>query len=156
MTTNYHGHCHCKKIKFICKGEPLFTQYCHCNKCRELGLKSENIQDKIGYAHTAAYLTQNFSLISGEDALDEQIRETAKLLLCSSCHSLIYGIALDPARQGGIGINVFNFGFHENIPDSFRPIRHIWYPNRIIDFNDNLPKFKDSPKEQYGSGELVE
>ena len=40
------------------------------------------------------------------------------------------------------------------MPESFKPVRHVWYSNRIIDFNDNLPKYKDAPEEQFGSGEL--
>ena len=152
--TNYHGQCICEKVQFICTGEPIFTQYCHCNKCREIALMSENEQDKIGYSYTAAYLIQNFDITAGESNLDELIRQSARLLLCSTCKSLIYGISLDPAKQGGIGINVNNFSFN-NIPESFKPVRHTWYTNRIVNFNDDLPKFKDAPKEQFGSGELM-
>ena len=154
--TNYHGQCSCGTVKFLCTGTPIFTQYCHCNKCREIASLSEKASDKSGYSYTAAYLTDKFSILSGQNKLDELIRNTAKLLLCSDCKSLIYGISLDPAKQGGIGINVNNFDFHKTIPESFKPVRHIWYANRIINFNDNLPKFKDAPKEQFGSGELYE
>lgn len=152
--TNYHGQCSCGTVKFLCIGDPIFTQYCHCNKCRDIASMSENDRDKPGFSHTAAYLTDKFSILSGQNNLDELTRVTAKLLLCSSCKSLIYGLSLDPAKQGGIGVNVNNFDFHQKIPDSFKPIRHIWYANHIIDFNDNLPKFNDAPKEQFGSGEL--
>ncbi|VVC75829.1 hypothetical protein AQUSIP_11260 [Aquicella siphonis] len=133
----------------------MFTQYCHCNKCREIASMSENSQDKAGYSHTAAYLTNNFNIVTGENNLESLIRGSARLMLCSTCKSLVYGISLDPAKQGGIGINANNFDFHQDIPDSFKPVRHIWYANRIVDFNDNLPKFKDAPKEQFGSGELL-
>lgn len=152
--TNYRGQCSCEKVKFICTGEPIFTQYCHCNKCREIALMSANEQDKIGYSYTAAYLKQNFSITNGESNLEAIIRQNARLLLCSTCKSLIYGISLDPAKQGGIGINVNNFSF-KIIPESFKPVRHTWYANRIVNFNDELPKFKDAPKEQFGSGELM-
>jgi hypothetical protein len=93
-------------------------------------------------------------MTSGADHLDEVIRNNAKLLLCQSCHSLIYGISLDPSKQAGIGVNANNFHFTKTMPDSFKPVRHIWYANRVINFDDNLPKFKDAPKEQFGSGEL--
>ena len=154
--TTYYGQCNCSKVKFICTGEPIFTQYCHCNKCREIASISANAQDKVGYSYTAAYLTDNFSIMSGESNIERIIRNTATLLLCSSCKSLLYGIALDPAKQGGIGINANNFNFNNNTPASFKPVRHIWYTNRTVEFNDNLPKFKDAPKEQFGSGELLE
>jgi hypothetical protein len=153
---NYYGRCNCGEVKFVCEGEPFFTQYCHCNKCREIASMSAREQDKIGYSYTAAYLTNKFKIDEGEDNLKGFIRNNAKLMLCSNCKSLIYGISLDPDQQAGIGINANNFIFQNEAPDSFAPVRHIWYVNRIVDFNDNLPKFKDAPKEQFGSGELFE
>lgn len=154
--SNYSGECYCGTIKFYCDGDPFFTQYCHCNKCREVAALSKRDSDKSGYAWTAGYLTSAFHITSGSHSLDEVIKNNAKLLLCKSCHGLIYGISLDPNKQAGIGINVNNFTFANAVPDTFKPVRHIWYVDRIIDFNDNLPKFKDAPKEQFGSGELCD
>lgn len=148
------GECYCASVKFYCDSDPLFTQYCHCNKCREVASQSQRDVDKQGYSWTAGYLRSNFNIVAGNDNLDELIRNNAKLLLCKSCHSLIYGMSLDPEKQDGIGINANNFHFTASIPESFKPVRHIWYVNRVVDFNDKLPKFKDAPKEQYGSGEL--
>jgi len=152
----YLGECYCGAIKFYCDGDPFFTQYCHCNKCREIASLSRRVNDKLGYAFTAGYLTSSFNIMSGSDNLDEVIRNNAKLLLCNSCHSLIYGISQDPNKQAGIGVNANNFHFTSSIPDSFRPVRHIWYIDRIVNFNDDLPKYKDAPKEQFGSGELID
>jgi len=152
--SNYSGKCSCGTVKFDCEGEPFFTQYCHCNKCREVASWSERDTDKQGYAWTAGYLASSFNITSGIDNLDEIIRNNAKLLLCKSCHSLIYGISLDEDKQAGIGVSVNNFCFTGSVPESFKPVRHIWYVNRVVNFNDNLQKFKDAPKEQFGSGEL--
>lgn len=152
--TQYFGKCFCGAIKFCCDGDPFFTQYCHCNKCREVSSQSKRDADKQGYGWTAGYLTSSFKITSGLDQLDEVIKNNAKLLLCKSCRGLIYGISLDPNKQAGIGINVNNFLFDGLMPDSFKPVRHIWYVNRVVNFDDNLLKFKDSPKEQFGSGEL--
>lgn len=150
----YLGECNCGTVKFYCDGEPFFTQYCHCNKCREVGAQSNFAADKKGYAWTAGYLKSNFEITAGMDNLDEIIRSNARLLLCKSCHGLIYGISLDPNKQECIGINANNFQFPGSIPESFKPVRHIWYVNRIVNFDDNLPKFKNAPKEQFGTGEL--
>lgn len=151
--SKYSGECYCGAVKFDCDNDPFFTQYCHCNKCREIASQSKRDADKQGYGWTAGYLASSFHITSGIENLDEIIRNNAKLLLCKSCHSLIYGISLDPNKQAGIGINANNFHF-TSMPDSFKPVRHIWYINRIVSFNDHLPKFKDAPKEQFGSGEL--
>lgn len=154
--TQYFGECVCSAVKFCCEGEPLFTQYCHCNKCRDIASLSKRETDQLGYGYTAAYLLSNFTITSGRDNLDELIRRNAKLLLCKTCHSLIYGISLDLDKQAGIGINANNFKFSSAIPDSFTPVRHIWYSSRIVDFDDGLPKYIDAPKEQCGTGDLYE
>lgn len=154
--SKYLGECYCGAVKFYCDGDPFFTQYCHCNKCREVASQSKRDADKQGYAWTAGYLTSSFNITSGINNLDEIIRNNAKLLLCKSCHSFIYGISLDPDKQAGIGINANNFYFTGTMPESFIPVRHIWYENRIINVDDNLPKFKDAPKKQFGSGELFD
>ncbi len=151
---DYLGECSCGLIKFSCKGDPLFTQYCHCNKCRDISSLSNRDSDKSGYAFTAAYLTQNFRITSGNHNLEEIIANNVNHLRCKSCHSLIYGISRDPEKQAGIGVNANNFKFSYATPDAFKPVRHIWYTNRIIDFNDDLPKYIDAPKEQLGTGEL--
>ena len=150
----YFGKCYCGAVEFYCDGDPFFTQYCHCNKCREVASQSKRRADKQGYAWTAGYLTANFHITSGVDYLNEIIRNNSKLLLCNSCRSLIYGISLDSDKQAGIGINANNFYFTNTRPESFAPVRHIWYVDRIVNFDDNLPKFTDAPKEQFGSGEL--
>tara|TARA_R110000868_G_C10354257_1_gene716632 strand:- start:5 stop:469 length:465 start_codon:yes stop_codon:yes gene_type:complete len=152
---SYQGECYCQKVTFTCEGEPLFTQICHCEKCREVAASSSRKTDHVGYAYTAAYLTNHFTIDKGENAIQAITRNNAKLLLCAICHSLIYGISLDPSKQGGIGVNVNNIKLDDPIPDSFKPVRHVWYANHIIEINDNLPKFKDAPKEQFGSGELL-
>jgi hypothetical protein len=152
--SKYLGRCDCGEIKFFCEGEPFFTQYCHCNKCREIASLSKRDTDKLNYAFTAGYLTSHFHITAGSDCLDELIRNNSKLILCKSCHSLVYGISLDPNLQAGIGVNANNFQFNGMIPDSFRPVRHIWYKDRVSDAKDDLPKFIDAPKEQFGSGEL--
>lgn len=154
MTTHYQGQCHCGSVTFIARGEPLFSQHCHCHKCREIAALSRKAQDKIGYSYTAAYLTRRFSISHGEENLEECIRLNAKLLLCATCKSFIYGISLDPAKQGGIGVNANNFIFQNGIPATFQPIRHIYYADRAITLDDSLEKFIDVPLEQFGSGKL--
>ncbi len=152
----YKGQCCCGSICFEAKGEPFFTQYCHCNKCRKVASNSENPADKKGYGFTAAYLTNNFEITEGKDKLTSIVCNTSRLYLCPQCRTLIYGISEDPEKQGGIGVNANNFQFAEGVPASFDPVRHVWYKNRIIDFDDSLPKFKDAPKEQFGTGELFQ
>ena len=157
MTLQYQGACFCKKVKFELEDEPLFTQYCHCNKCREIASLSDRTEDKVGYSFTAAYFKDKFKITLGSNLLKKQARNTADLFLCSAGNSLIYGISQDPSKQAAIGINANNIMFSDGVfPLSFKANKHIWYQDRIGDINDDLPKYKDAPIEQFGSGQLWE
>jgi hypothetical protein len=143
-------------VKLTLQGDPLFTQYCHCNKCRAIATLSKRATDKIGYSLTAAYLTPMLTITSGENTLKTIVRNTSNLLLCKHCNSLIYGISQDLEKQAGIGVNVNNIIFTSNaLPEVFKPDKHIWYADRLHDINDPLPKYKDAPIEQFGTGELA-
>ncbi|MHA7840768.1 MAG: GFA family protein [Gammaproteobacteria bacterium] len=155
---HYEGQCCCENIKFEVQGEPEFTQYCHCDKCRLIAKDSENPLDKVGYGFTAAYLTKNFTITKGEkEGLTSIVKNNARLYSCSQCKSLIYGISEKPELQAAIGINMNNFQFSGEMPAKFKAVRHIWYTRRVIGddaMNDGLPKFEDAPKEQGGTDKL--
>lgn len=152
----YKGTCFCGSVTFKVKGEPLFTQYCHCNKCRDISALSSRATDKVGYSFTAAYLASMLTITHGKDQLEIVARNTSNLFLCRHCRSLLYGISQDPAKQMGIGVNVNNIEFPEKVlPKAFKPDKHIWYQDRIKNANDELPKYKNTPIEQFGSGELI-
>lgn len=151
----YLGQCFCGNVKFEAQGDPIFTQHCHCNKCREIAALSQNEKDKIGYGFTAAYLRENFIITEGQDHLAIYPRNSSDLFLCMDCKSHIYGMSQDPAKQAGIGVNANNFVFTNGLPASFEPEKHIFYADRTVDVDDELPKYTDAPKEQFGTGELL-
>lgn len=154
-TEKYYGQCYCGAVKFNVSSEPLFTQYCHCNKCREVASLSKREADKLGYNFTAAFLTQHFQITDGKEHLTILPRNNSNLMLCQSCNSLLYGISMDEDKQAGIGVNANNFIFSEKeLPASFQPDKHIYYAEKLVEFDDELPKYVDCPVEQFGSGEL--
>ncbi len=153
----YKGSCSCNEVQFETLGEPLFTQICHCNKCRKIASQSERQEDKKGFSHTAAYFYKSFKIIKGEDQLEAVEAGNAFLYLCNKCRSLIYGISKDLNNQEGIGMNVNNFDFTDNkLPSNFEPVRHVYYENHVIGVEDSLPKFVDFPTELGGSGKKIE
>lgn len=153
--STHKGQCYCRLIQFEIHAAPLFTQYCHCNKCREIASASQRASDKIGYSHTVALLTKDFLIITGKESLEAIRKNNAILYQCSICKSQIYGIAKDPQYRQTIGLNYNNFLLPVSVPSEFKPIRHVYYSNRTVDFSDNLPKFQDMPKELGGSGKLA-
>jgi hypothetical protein len=152
----FQGHCDCSRVCFEVFGAPLFTQYCHCTRCRALAQNAQNPLDALGYSFTAAYFTKDFSITAGEPTLTMIDRPYSHLYLCSQCRTVIYGISNDLSQQEAVGINANNFHLSAPLPPEFRPARHIWYENRIVDVDDALPKYKDTPKDQGGSSLLME
>ena len=69
----YYGACSCDSAKFTVTGEPLFTQYCHCNKCREILARSNRTEDNVGHAFTAAYLTKMLTQLKMPKGQDRDI-----------------------------------------------------------------------------------
>jgi len=154
---NYKGQCYCGKVQFVLQQEPLFAQYCHCNKCRDVMSQSQRESDKKGYAYTLACNTDDVDFQQGKEYLDGQIRNQAILYHCKFCDSEVYGIAKDPNYQQTLGLNGNNFEAIKPIPDTFKPIRHAYYVNKVVDDfeSDGLPKFVDMPSELGGSGEQL-
>lgn len=148
----YSGQCSCGAVTFVASGKPIFSQHCHCHGCREIASMSQKPQDRVGYSYTAAYAKDNFEITAGD--LESIMREKSIALICPSCKSYIYGISSDPTKQEGIGVNANNFDFHNGIPDSFKPVRHVYYDFRLQDFPDDLPKLADMMTEHGGSGKL--
>eukprot|EP00040_Diaphanoeca_grandis_P023674 m.129186 g.129186 ORF g.129186 m.129186 type:complete len:163 (+) comp29379_c0_seq4:444-932(+) len=152
---HYHGSCVCTKVTFEVAGDPLFTQDCHCNKCRAMAKKSRRPADHKGYSHTAAYMMKDFTITTGTADLEKLSIRSSFLYFCKHCGSLIYGLSQDVTQQTSTGLNVNNFTFEgDDIPPSFAPVRHVYYANRVVDVKDDLPKFEDCPIELGGSGKL--
>lgn len=153
--TNFIGRCACGAVQFSLEGKPLFTQHCHCNKCREVAELSQLEADHVGYSFTAAYLYKHFNVTQGESNLEELPRNNALLYLCKTCHTQIYGIAKDPSQREGLGVNANAIQIPDGYQDLFDPIRHVYYAFRKVDLDDDLPKFADMPIELGGTGKQL-
>lgn len=154
--TTYTGQCFCGQVAYTIAGEPLFVQWCHCHLCRQMASKSHDPRDRVGYSQTAAVLTKCLSIEKGLEGLEETPKNNALIYSCGQCHSQIYGISKDPAQQEGIGINLNTINVPKPLPEAFKPIRHVYYANRIVmDIFDTLPKFVDMPVELGGSGKRI-
>lgn len=153
----YKGRCHCGNIEFEVDFEPLFTQLCHCHKCRRFAAMSHCEKDKVGYSRTAAFPYNHFHILKGDKKLEKHEGQASYLYLCSNCKMLIYGLSKDPNLQQGIGVNGNTFDFPKHkIPESFIPIRHVYYADRTVNIKDSLPKFADFPIELGGSGKILQ
>jgi hypothetical protein len=153
---SFNGQCQCGNIKFTLENEPLFAQYCHCNKCRAVSSSSDRSSDKSGFSYTIACSTSDIRFTEGKSLLIPAKVNNAILFKCGSCNSQIYGISADERHQDGAGINGNNFEGNQDLPDSFKPVRHVYFADRAVSIfdNDELPKFVDMPEELGGTGKI--
>lgn len=151
----YNGQCACGKVQFTLQSDPMFAQYCHCGKCRDVMSTSKRESDLQGFAYTIGCQTKDICFTKGQEFLIPKPRNNAILYHCNSCDSQIYGVAKDERHRDMAGMNANNFEECKALPKSFKPIRHVYYVDRsFFEFDlDALPKFVDMPVELGGSGD---
>lgn len=110
--------------------------------------------DKNGYAYTLACYSKDLIFIAGKEHLQPVYKQSSILYQCKFCNSQIYGAAQDESKRKTLGINGNNLAIPLPIPAVFKPLRHVYFANRVNhDFDhDDLPKFIDMPTELGGSG----
>lgn len=156
----FEGACACGDIEFEWsnKSDPVGSALCHCRVCR--GYNSTQAQ------HVFIVKADDFKITKGECStyvapkLDGSAG-TFSGYFCKKC-----GV---PVYQGPNGVpffgtfpgryKAFSVGFpKEKLPESWQPKFHLNCENAILltaYAKDGLPKFKDTPKEMGGSGELL-
>jgi len=120
-------------------------QFCHCADCRrwhaapiaaEILFKAENGVTKI-------------FLVKGAESL--KVVESShgmRRMSCSECGTRIVNLS---------AAKMVSATFPDLLTDwNFNPTAHLFYTEHVQYGADNLPKYKDAPKEMGGSGELVQ
>jgi hypothetical protein len=113
----YAARCHCGAVGYEVRGDPLDAKLCHCRDCQRL--------------HGAPM--QWAAIFRKED-----VRLIAGLITCRRCGTPI----ADEGRNMWLAFpTLFDFGNPPRIPQSFKPSCHIFYDARVIDLNDELPRW---------------
>jgi len=144
-TLDTTGSCHCGAVRFRISGEVMFNFLCHCKNCSESkGSSPVHLLGVIGAD----------SLTLDEESGPTTVRESGamRFVSCSSCHGpvtqyrdsnefrVVFPVTLDLGR----GEASDDHGA-DRLPDALAPQAHINYENRLFDWSDSLPKFKDYP-----------
>lgn len=148
--STYKGACNCGAITFTVSGDPIFNLFCHCRACsRARG---------VSPSHLYAVPNEQFSIDQGEEHL--QVKEGMGRLvhaICIKCGCHIYQCPDGAKFRAVLPVN-----FHIETPDSSNPCgvscklpkellptAHVNYENRLMDVEDDLPKytaFSSSPR----------
>jgi hypothetical protein len=131
-------YCGAVRLRVDIARPPLSVSICHCASCRRF---------------TGAPMLANVMLPAAAlNILPSETGETPPLVTlatskqvtrhrCAQCHSPVY------AMLGKAKVVVPLSLFSPPHPEAWRPTQHIYYDRRVLDMNDELPKYRT----HYGS-----
>jgi hypothetical protein len=141
------GTCHCGKVSVTVTGSPRACSICHCSVCRSLTGAPFSIQ--------SLHARQNMECNTPEsDLWAVSTSKQVTRLRCKECGSPVYG-SLGNGKMVAVPRSIlFRKGkeLEETREDgdvdaqrahaaTFAPTHHMYYADRTIDINDELPKY---------------
>jgi len=133
----YRASCFCGRVRYEVNADPVDAKLCHCKACQTL--------HGAPMQWAAIFNKHHVRFTAGADLLrfyhsDEDIHERILpcKVSCSHCGTLI----ADEGRRMWLAFpTLFDFWQHAAIPDAFKPTCHIFYGQRVINIDDDLPKW---------------
>ena len=139
-----NGQCICGAVSFAVDSAPVFQGYCHCDSCQRS--QSAPLVAVAMFARETVRLTgeTRTRTVTGRDG-------AAVRVSCAECGSRVANIPSGAA--GSTMMALFPALFNDK--GWFEPSLHIFCNDRVIDVQDDLPKYLDLPAEFGGSGDVV-
>jgi len=137
FTATYRARCYCGAVAFEVCADPVDAKLCHCPRCQSL--------HGAPFQWAVIFRKQDVRFVRGVDQLFFYHAETRRSerilpckLSCAACHAPI----ADEGRRMFLAFGpLFDFGAEGRVPEAFRPTCHIYYGMRVIDIDDDLPKY---------------
>lgn len=133
----YRASCFCGRVRYEVSAEPVDAKLCHCRACQAL--------HGAPMQWAAIFHKHHVRFTAGLDLLhfyNSDQDTNARLLPCKvSCNQCGTPIADEGRRMWLAFPTLFDFGQSTGTPDAFKPTCHIFYGQRVIDIDDNLPKW---------------
>lgn len=133
----YRAACFCGRVQYEVNAEPVDAKLCHCRGCQVL--------HGAPMQWAAIFHKHQVRFTSGLDFLryyhSDQDRQERILPCKVSCHCCGTPIADEGRRMWLAFPTLFNFAPGGSIPEAFKPTCHIFYRQRVIDIDDDLPKW---------------
>ena len=135
-----HGSCHCGKVSVTVRGRPIVVSICHCTTCQRLLGAPFGVQ--------SMHSPENFECNVGvEELWSLETSKTVTRYRCRDCGSPVFA----SLRNGHSFVVPRSMLFqpstshkdndeHDN-DVAYKPIHHMYYQSRIIDVQDDLPKY---------------
>jgi len=142
MATTYEGQCFCGAVRIRVSGDPLAMTYCHCDSCRSWSGSPVHA--------STIWVAESVEIAAGGELLGTFHKTPESISHRQFC-----------TRCGGhLMISHPTMGVFDVFPAILRtlefiPSMHVNYAETVLPFDDELPKYRDFPKEFGGSGELA-
>ena len=123
--------CYCGKIQMEIRGRPVAVSICHCTVCRRLSGGAFSIQ--------SLHSKNNFSCAAEEvDLWSIQSSPNVTRYRCKECGSPVYA-TLGKGKTYVVPRSALTNVAKDD--ECFAPTHHMHYKQRVIDVEDELPKF---------------
>ncbi|SJX62147.1 uncharacterized protein SRS1_12995 [Sporisorium reilianum f. sp. reilianum] len=134
----YRAKCWCGKLEFEYHGDPIDAKHCHCTQCQRL--HGAPFQWAALFHKTSVRLAQhcdplNLDFFSTQEGHSEH--SVPCKISCRNCRSPM-------ADEGRNMVMAYpsSFVFKDNhVPAVFAPTAHIFYAERVLDLDDDIPKW---------------
>ena len=143
FSVKYQASCYCRAVRFEVCNDPVDSKMCHCTVCQKLHgapMQLAAIFHKGDVRFTAGIDRLHFY----NSELNKHERILPCKVSCTECRTLI----ADEGRRMWLAFpSLFEFGNTPMLPETFKPTCHIFYGTRLIDMNDDLPKWSGHKNE---------
>jgi hypothetical protein len=137
FVAKYRARCFCGAVRYETSAEPVGAKICHCRGCQ--------ILHGAPMQWAAIFHKHDIRLTNGMGHLrfyNSEMRRDERVVPCKlSCVRCGTPIA-DEGRTMWLAFpTLFDFGTPRRVPEAFKPSCHIFYSMRVVDVDDDLPKW---------------
>ena len=137
FTAKYRASCYCDSVQYEVCSDPVDAKICHCLACQKL--------HGAPMQWAAIFHKHDVRITEGIDHLNfynNELNKHDRILPCKVSCALCGTLIADEGRNMWLAFpSLFNFGGLSKVPTKFKPTCHIFYGMRVIDINDDLPKW---------------
>ncbi|KAL3137721.1 hypothetical protein ABBQ38_004987 [Trebouxia sp. C0009 RCD-2024] len=136
-----HARCCCKQVEVEATGAPVYSVYCHCGTCQNWS--------GAAFCHSITFSPDKFKVTQGEDNL--MAYKTSPHITrytCKTCSSpVVNDCQLPNLHFKGLESGTIILEHRSKLKDTpYKPAAHLFYPNRLVDVQDDLPKLDGLPE----------
>ena len=137
FAVKYRASCHCNAVRYEVCADPVDSKICHCRACQKL--------HGAPMQWAAIFHKHHVRFLEGMDHLrfyNGELNGHERILPCKVSCDLCGTPIADEGRNMWLAFpSLFDFGFPPRVPEAFKATCHISYSARMIDMNDDLPKW---------------